>query len=193
MSTSYYIYAAQKINGKYYCINPMYQRDGKLFLTRTMESWSRSYFHETADKLIDIGFEVPVDVLPDELKERFGHMFNGESFPIYVIPLDEVRKCIPDRMEHEFHGIYAKDRIFAYESGDIEYLYDDDISDKDYSKLSDTAKKRYQYYEWDDPMGWFSHFKDVLSHVDWTIKEWEQDYHADFEKSGSYYLILFVF
>ena len=38
------------------------------------------------------------------------------------------------------------------------------------------SKQVYQYYEWDDPMGWFVHFKEILEHVCWQRYDWRNVY-----------------
>lgn len=35
------------------------------------------------------------------------------------------------------------------------------IDHDDYIELSDEERKQYIYYEWDDPYGWNSHFKEI--------------------------------
>lgn len=191
MSTSYYMYAAQERDKKLVCINPVFMNGDKTTLTRTFESWSRSYFSETADKLQELGWNMNFEDLPEILQKEFPS-HGSEHLPIYKIAVDDIRKCIPKDQQHEFHGIVSKDRIFAYESGDIEEIYEEDMSLKEFSKLDPMVKQKYQYYEWDSPFGWFRNFKDIIEHLNWEIYDWESDYLNKEDKSGKYYLILFV-
>lgn len=192
MSTSYYLYAVQEKDKKLVCINPVFRHDDKTTLTRTFESWSRSYFGQTAQKLQEIGWDMKYDDLPDALKAEFPKHVDDDYMSIVKIALDDVRKCIPRNQKHEFHGIVSKNSVFAYESGDIEELYEEDISLSEFAKMDDMFKQKYQYYEWDDPFGWFKDFKDILEHVDWQIYDWESDYNNKDDKNGKYYLILFI-
>lgn len=86
-----------------------------------------------------------------------------------------MRGCLPSGQAHEYHGIVLKDSVFAYESGDVEDLYES-IIPEEYAKLDEVGKQLYQYYEWDDPMGWFVHFKEILEHVQWQIHDWQSVY-----------------
>lgn len=192
MSTSYYMYAAQETkDGNLICINPVFRHGDKTTIAKTYESWSRSYFGEAAEKLENIGMRISYDELPDELKEKYSFA-NNENVPIYLVEFDDIERCIPKGQEHEYHGVYSKDRIFAFESGDIEELYEDDVSAKNFSKMDPEYKKKYAYYEWDAPYGWFRHFKKILEHLKWTIYEWESDSENKVE-GDRYYLILFIF
>lgn len=193
MSTSYYMYTVQEADRKLVCINPMFQNGDKFTLTRTFESWSRSYFGQTAEKLQELGWNIQFDELPEVLKSEFSSCEENEHIPILKIAIDDIKRCIPKNQEHEFHGIVSKDRVFAFESGDIEELYEEDIPLSKFAKMDDMVKQKYQYYEWDDPFGWFRNFKDILDHVNWQIYDWESDFNNKEDKSGKYYLILFIF
>ena len=79
-----------------------------------------------------------------------------------------MRGCLPTGQAHEFHGIVRKDSVFAYESGDIEEPCEA-VSPEQYAKLDDVGKQLYQYYEWDDPMEWECHFREILKCVNRNI------------------------
>ena len=193
MSTSYYMYTVQDRNGKYACINPHYIVQGEDIVAATLRNWSRSYFGETAEKLEQIGMRLNFSKLPDEIKKQFSCSSESQQnncFLAYEIEYDAIRSLVPKEQQHEFHGIYSKDRIFAFESGDIEDLFEEDIDPETYIKLDDTYKKKYAYYEWNDPFGWFVHIKDILERMNWQIQSWESVDSATSE--GKYYLILII-
>ena len=175
MSTSYFLYTEAFIDDKWVCINPSFEKEGKRYLAMTYESGSRSYFSQTADKIEEIGVRLRFEDLSAELQGRYKSCWNDELVRILSAEVDTMRGCIPSGQAHEYHGIVLKDSVFAYESGDIEDLYKS-ITPEEYAKLDDIGKQLYQYYEWDDPMGCFVHFKDILQHVHWQIHDWQSVY-----------------
>lgn len=189
MSTSFYMYAAKKTDGRLVCINPRINDGKEDIIVPTYKSWSRSYFGESSEKLEELGMRINHEDLPEELKDKFKFCEKEPSLPVYEIAVDDLRACFPKDQRHEFHGIYTKDRIFAFESGDVETLFDDDISPEKYVKLDDKYRQKYAYYEWDDPYGWFVNLKQVLDHLEWQIYDWESCTH---EQDGKYSLILII-
>ena len=175
MSTSYFLYTEAFIDDKWVCINPGFDKEGKRRLAMTYESGSRSYFGQTADKIEEIGGRLRFDDLSAELQARYENCRDDEFIRILSAEVDAMRSCMPSGQAHEYHGIVLKDSVFAYESGDVEDLYES-ITPEEYAKLDDVGKQLYQYYEWDDPMGWFVHFKEILEHVQWQIHDWQSVY-----------------
>lgn len=175
MSTSYFLYTEAYIDDKWVCINPGFDKEGERRLAMTYESGSRSYFGQTADKIEEIGGRLRFEGLSAELQGRYERCRNDEFVRILSAKVDAMRGCLPSGQAHEYHGIVLKDAVFAYESGDIEDLYES-ITPDEYAKLDDVGKQLYQYYEWDDPMGWFVHFKEILEHVHWQIHDWQNVY-----------------
>ena len=192
MSTSYYLFTARDIDGNLICINPRYEMNGITDIVPTYRNHSRTYFGETEEKLEEIGLRMNYSALPEAIKEKM--CLDAETLggiPVYAIDIEDIRKCIPEGQRHEHHGIYSKDRVFAFESGDIEDLYGDDISPEEYMKLDDTYRQKYRYYEWDNPTGWFVHLKELLDHIEWQIRDWE-DYRYGIDETGTYYLLLII-
>ena len=175
MSTSYFLYTEAFIDDKWVCINPGFDKEGKRRLAMTYESGSRSYFGQTADKIEEIGGRLRFDDLSAELQARYENCRDDEFIRILSAEVDTMRSCMPSGQAHEYHGIVLKDAVFAYESGDVEDLYES-ITPEEYAKLDEVGKQLYQYYEWDDPMGWFVHFKEILKHVYWQIHDWQSVY-----------------
>ena len=175
MSTSYFLYTETYIDGRWVCINPTFEKDGNRRFAMTYESGSRSYFGQTADKIEEIGETLRFEDLSAELQGHYESCRNDEFVRILSVEVDAMRGCLPSGQAHEYHGIVQKDAVFAYESGDVEDLYES-ITPDEYAKLDDVGKQLYQYYEWDDPMGWFVHFKEILKHVYWQIYDWQSVY-----------------
>lgn len=175
MSTSYFLYTEAYIDGRWVCINPTFEKEGKRCLAMTYESGSRSYFGQTADKIEEIGGRLRFEDLSAKLQVHYENCWDDKFVRILSADVDAMRNCLPSGQAHEYHGIVLKDSVFAYESGDIEDLYEA-ITPEEYAKLDDVSKQLYQYYEWDDPMGWFVHFKDILQHVHWQIHDWQNVY-----------------
>lgn len=175
MSTSYFLYTEAYVDNKWVCINPGFDMDGKRRLAMTYESGSRSYFGQTADKFEEIGEALRFEDLSAELQGRYERCRNDEFVRILSAEVDAMRGCMPSGQAHEYHGIVLKDAVFAYESGNVEDLYEA-ITPEEYAKLDDVGKQLYQYYEWDDPIGWFVYFKEILEHVQWQIHDWQSVY-----------------
>lgn len=175
MSTSYFLYTEAYIDNKWVCINPGFDKEGKRRLAMTYESGSRSYFGQTADKIEEIGERLRFEDLSAELQARYETCRDDEFVRILSAEVNIMRGCLPPGQAHEHHGIVLKDSVFAYESDDVEDLYES-ITPEEYAKLDDVGKQFYQYYEWDDPMGWFVHFKEILEHVHWQIHDWQSVY-----------------
>lgn len=175
MSTSYFLYTEAYIDGRWVCIDPTFEKERKRHLTMTYESGSRSYFGQTADKIEEIGGRLRFDELSAELQGRYENCRDDEFVRILSAEVDAMRSCMPSGQAHEYHGIVLKDSVFAYESGDVEDLYES-ITPEEYAKLDEMSKRLYQYYEWDNPMGWFVHFKEILEHVHWQFHDWQSVY-----------------
>ena len=65
-----------------------------------------------------------------------------------------------------------KEDLFQYEAGESKDIYEW-LSVKEYSKLADDVKQAYQYYEWNNPMGWYAPFVDITEHVKWQVYAFE--------------------
>lgn len=124
MSTSYFLYTEAYIDDKWVCINPGVEKEGKRRFAMTYESGSRSYFGQTADKIEEIGETLRFEDMSDELQERYGNCKDSEFIRILSAEVDTRKDCLPSGQAHEHHGIVLKDSVFAYESGDVEDLYE---------------------------------------------------------------------
>lgn len=192
MSSHYFLYTEIKHNGKWYCLNKEMPRikDNTTSLACTYYSGSRSYFHEAADKLEELNDGLNLDDASDVIKEKYGKYKDDKFISKYAVDFESIKSVMPKNMKHEYHGFVKKDTIFRYESNDIEEIYES-ITPEEYSKLDEKAKQAYEYYEWDDPMGWFVHFKEIIEHVNWQMYEW---YDVNFmEEPEKIRIIMFIF
>lgn len=174
MGTYYRVFAEAKINGVWTCINGYLpsQKDGRMKLSCVYENASRSYFGNTANKLEELGRRIRYSDMSASMQEKLIAYADSEYAIFVATSFSAVTGSLPHGQEHEYHGFATKDDVFRYESGDMEDLYDA-ISGKEYSGLGEKARMAYQYYEWDDPMGWFTYLKQIAEHTRWLMKDWE--------------------
>lgn len=176
MSTTYLLYTEAKVDGKWYTISGTVPRiieengavSVKEKLSTTYESGSRSYFGETYNKLFEIGRYGKFSELSDALKNEFNESLReeeekGVTYGDLVIVSHSVftKYAVKDQYDH--HGLLHRDTIFAFENGDL-----DDVCGVDHSDIedmSDEELKQYQYYEWDDTMGWLRYFKIIHTNM----------------------------
>ena len=182
MSTYYFIYTEVNINGKWICIDgkvPCIEKNGSgVFNDNNVEyelkeaywSGSQSYFGKAYDKLFDWGERVNFKDLSQELKDEWKEALEYElkeeyvEFPL-VVDYEIIDKGI-DYCKFDYHGPVHKDKIFSFESGEIDEIWSDET---DFSKLSDIEKMSYQYYEWDSCEGWNGPLKEVKRCVEREI------------------------
>lgn len=179
MGSYYALFTEIKVNNKWICLNrrvPVIGQDSKTKLTNTYSSCSRSYFHETAEKLEQIGSRISLDELSQEVRDVYCEAYKSwrEYFWATATGLDAIINAFPsDEYLKENHGYVSKNALFLYQTGEM-----DDINDyltvDEYVKLDEEAKKCYQYYEWNDEMGWFKYFVEIREHIHWQLYEWRQ-------------------
>ena len=181
MSTYYSIHTEVRIGGAWHCVDPLVlhlktdHSDQEYALAPTYENGSRSYFGRTADKLENMSGRFCFDDLSEELKDYYMKWrLAPEEIPEEVtqcsrcVSVESIREAVQSLRGKSRHALAHKDSIVAFESGEADDIYNE-IDPEDYSKLDDEAKKVYQYYEWDDPMEWECHFREILKCVNWNI------------------------
>lgn len=183
MSTYYTLYLEAKINGEWKCLNheiPYLDdrtHESPTYLSETYWSGSRSYFQATADKLLELGYRGNYEELSEQIRSWYKYDDDDDDndmrfFNCIITPLDIMRNIMPKGFLKECHGIVHKNTIFAYETGDIEDIYEC-LSSEEYAKLTCEEKRLYQYYEWNSPDGWYGNFKNILEHAYWQLYEWK--------------------
>lgn len=174
MSAEYSLYTEIEIDGIWHAVNGrvLNTQTMKPELSETYHSGSRSYFSQSMNKIREIGFHLSINDLSKAVKDANTWIGNDKSVPIYGCSLSALRKCVPNPAEHECHGFVTKDDIFAVEHGELEESMEA-LSVSEYRELDDEEKKAYSYYEWDASDGWYATFREILEHVKWQLREWE--------------------
>lgn len=93
----------------------------------------------------------------------------------YAIDVAAMEKCIPRSQRYEHHGYVLKSDIFQLEAGELEAVYEW-LNPCEYARLDNEVQKSYQYYEWNDEMGWYKYFLLLLERVRWQRDNWESLY-----------------
>lgn len=181
MSTYYSIHTEVRIGGAWHCVDPLIlhlkteHSEQEYALAPTYENGSRSYFGRTADKLENMSGRFCFDDLSEELKDYYMKWrLPPEEIPEEVthcsccVSVESIREAVQSLKGKSRHAIVHKDSIAAFESGESDDIYNE-IDPGDYSKLDEEAKKVYQYYEWDDPMEWECHFREILKRINRNI------------------------
>ena len=156
MSTRYFLFTEAFIDYKWVCINLSWKRN----LEMTYESESRSYLVQTTDKIEGLAKQL-WDSYICRLNCRsatraVGIVSSEASCPLRSMPCEAT--CWRDKPTNAI-----KDSVFVYESGAIEELLYESITQEEYIRLNEVGKMLYQYYVWDSSIGWFVHFKYILS------------------------------
>lgn len=175
MATHYFIYIEVNIDGTWVCINNKLRnvQKGTETLCNTYYSGSSSYFRDTADKIEEIGYPVKPNELSAELHVHYNMAEdNIRYWRAFAVNPDDMYACFPeDSSLREFCGYVHKNALFAYQTGEIENIYES-ISADEYLDLPEVKRKCYSYYEWDSAFGWYKYFKEILEHFHWQRYEW---------------------
>ena len=183
MASTYIFYVEANIDGKWYCINSLvkhfndsYENKFEYVLADTYWSGSRSYFSRAYDKFYELGSNIKFSDLSDELKQRYSTYVEKEANneenwikPIAVY-FDDLVSYV-DEKKFDKHGLVHKDKIFSYEHGDLEELYETDSSEL--SGLTEQQLSAYSYYEWDDKFEWNWGLKEVKRFAVFDVNRFE--------------------
>lgn len=186
MGDTYLVYTEIKRDNKWQCIDPYLPKTDKdtgkiteMRLLTTYENGSRSYFSSTYDKVQELGTMRPND-LSDVLQKLFPRHHEEDSTwqryydeSCYVVPLQTLISALPPKDKYQYHGVYHKDAIYAFEHGEIDELYDS-IDPEEYKELPEEMRKCYQYYEWNDSMDWPYHFRLIIDRANIRIHDWKE-------------------
>ena len=186
MGTTYIIYTEAFIDNEWRCIDGWYKTkpygksEEELHLMSTHENSSRSYFGDAYSELEAIGKSTKFSELSKEIQEenpdlRYKYNWSGEKTEEessyvtidYLIFNNHVPKGFSN------HGIIHKDKIAAFECGDIDGIWQDD--EIDFSKLTELEMKCYEYYEWDHHWDWQYWFKKIKELVDFTVGKYRNN------------------
>lgn len=203
MSSSYHIYTELKCEDGWHCIDPWFPKaDGQWVLTETYFSGSRTYFGETFDKLREIGVTNPQDISEEILKfhpEPKEQENDDCRFADYArqnriaVPFSAIRNALPSGNQKQHCGVYHKDRIFEFENGERDDLFECEVSAKEYTKMPEEIRSKvYKYYEWDEPWGWVYHFRILENEASKRIATWK-DFYWKYDESMEARLICFCY
>ena len=202
MSASYILYVEAKVKDEWRCINckvPKY--DGKTgnspefeyLLSETYWNGSRSYFHNTYDKLRELGCDISFSDLSPELKERYKRSLEMEErgeTTFLLLPVAVDYKTLDNFVsedEYDMHGLVHKNSLFLYKKGDLEELWP--VEHEELEGLSDKELEAYQYYEWDNDFGWNWGLKTVKKCASRDIHNFEMMNNIWFEDKIDYRII----
>lgn len=189
MSTTYLLYLEANIDGKWKCIDGFYKylpygkQDEVLGLSHLYVNGSRSYFESTYEKLQEIGTmtsfaELSAELQDDkpEMRFKYDHRTGSPTDEVeyyLTVPVKALKEITPKGYEH--HGVYHKDKLSAYDAGEIEDLYDWDDEAVDFSKMDVLERQCYEYREWDSPTNWPWHFKELCRLVSFIHGQYVTD------------------
>ena len=203
MGDTYLVYTEIKRDGKWQCIDPYLPKtdkntgETKMHLLTTYENGSRSCFSSTYDKIQELGYIRPGD-LSDTLKELFPvrhkedptwqHYYEETCF---AISLQTLKNALPPKGIYQYHGVYHKNAIYAFEHGETDELYDA-VDPEEYKEWPEEIRKCYQYYEWNDSMDWPYHFKIIIERANIRIYDWKE-FNYEFDDPEEVRLVFYRF
>ncbi len=116
MSTHYFMYTEMNIDGKWLCINNRLKdvQKGTEHLCDTYYSGSRSYFHEAADKIEEIGCPISYHELSAELQKQFNWTEDSlQYWRAFAVTPKDMYSCFPkDKDLKSFEAMCIK-RCFS--------------------------------------------------------------------------------
>ena len=173
MGADYYIYTeVKRKDGSWHALNGKYYNESKSLyeISETYHSGSRTYFSKTYNKLREIGSLIKTNALSPEILEKEDWLVGDDESCAIVVSLIALRKSIPNIARHQCCGYVHKRVIWECEVNGEEI--DDYLDSDEYNELSDAEKQEYEFYEWDDPTGWFVHLKEIAAIVNFQIEEY---------------------
>ena len=173
MGADYYIYTeVKRKDNAWHALNGQYYNESEncYKIAETYWSGSRTYFSRTYNKLKDIGSRINPSDLSKEVLEKENWLADDEGDSVVSISLNTLRKAVPNIARHQCCGYVHKRNIWNHEVEGEEI--EDYICAEDYDELSESEKKEYEFYEWDDPTDWYVHLKSILKIVEFQVSEY---------------------
>ena len=184
MGDTYLVYTEIRRGNKWQCIDPYLPKidkqtgESKMHLLTTYENGSRTAFGSTFDKIRELGRICPDD-LSETLQKEFPrkHMDDPMWQSYYdegcvVISLRALKDALPKGEDHQYHGVYHKDAIYAFEHGEINDLFEAKLDPEEWKDMPEIMRQCYQYYEWDDDWDWPKYFKTLIKYAGIRIADW---------------------
>jgi hypothetical protein len=173
MGADYYVYTeVKRKDGAWHALNGQYFNEAanRHEITQTYWNGSRTYFSRTYNKLREIGDVIKPSELSPEVIAKEDWVSDDEGDRVVIVSLRDLRKAIPNTTRRQCCGYVHKRNLWEHEAEGVEI--DEYMCAEDYNELSDAEKKEYEFYEWDDPMDWYVHLKDILEIVEFQVSEY---------------------
>ena len=199
MSVHYYVYAEIKVKGKWYNLNPYTKKhDGTMLIRPIYDACSS--FTEIMNEMEDraTGHGIPDDMSPDlrsifhdNLDEKcedwypeatWRQIFNRSI--IRVNYSNTVGKHVIKDKPHKYEGYVSKRLIADFEVHEVDEIYEW-LTQKEYDGLSDKEKRKYRYYQWDEPYDEYCVYRTIYDRL-CAMMYWF-DYGDAFENKREYY------
>jgi len=179
MSTHYYVYAEVKVGDRWYSLNPtMKKPDGSFSVRPIYDSCSAFFeiYNDLEEKLVFRG--IPDDMSPElrslyheDLDEKCEGWFSETTWrhvyeqSVFCVKYSNTvgRKIIKDR-PHKYEGYVNKRTAADFETGEIEEIYEW-LTPDEYKSLPEAEKKKYRYYEWDEPYDEYFVYRTVFERL----------------------------
>ncbi len=179
MSTSYYVYAEVRVGTRWYNLNPLMKKpDGSWNLRPIFVGCSSFFevFNHMEQYRTDVG--IPDDMSP-ELRSVFhenldevcdGWIKDNTWRSVYersviIVPFSKgVEQRVHKDRPHMYEGYVERRIITAFELNEIEEIYAW-LDGSEFAALSDKEKKRYRFFQWDEPYGEYQEFRTIYERV----------------------------
>lgn len=198
MSTYYNFYTEAKINGEWHDIDPIgicVDHDGTICDMRYMTYWngSRSYFGETYERLAEYGHRINFSDTSKEFREEHDSWDekNMKYACLSAISLADLKRAMP-KVPYEFCGVYKKSDVDSYRAGEIEDLYEKELTPEElvlYAQMDETGKKCYDYFEWSFYDSPHHNLPILLDAVEHRIKDFEA---LSFDRADDYRILMYI-
>ena len=179
MGVYHSIYAEIKYRDKWYSLNPIYKSLKNNEYTLDSIISGKSYLHDAFEELEeqsvmrglpddlsdDLRNNFKVDFIsdPEDDEDSVWKYYNQYSFVADYNQSVALRMANKPKKEHS--GYVKKNDIVSFEEGDLEEI-EHYLTREEYFNLSDTGKRGYSYYEWNNTRyGYYGVFKEIVTKV----------------------------
>jgi hypothetical protein len=179
MSTSYYVYAEVRVGKKWYNLNPLMKKPDGSSSLRPIYVGCSSFFeiynymeqHRTS-----VG--IPNDMSPelravfhkdlDETCDGWGSKTTWREIyerELFIVPFSKgVAPRVKRDRPHMFQGYVDRRSITMFEAEEIEEI-NCWLDGDEYAVLTEKEKRRYRFYEWDEPYSEYEVFRIIYERI----------------------------
>lgn len=184
MSTYYNIYAEANIDGKWYSLCPYFKIDKDKNPITSSIYWAQSIFWEVNNDLEEyaIGRGIPDD-MSEGLREVFHEDLQEESdfwgeitweqyynqFIYYVNFAQAIVPKVNKDKQYKYEGFVLKKELAEFEVYEREE-FSEWLTQIEYNALTDKAKRRYVFYQWNDLDGDYKIYRELADRI-WALKD----------------------